>query len=83
MPIREYSAVDAEKSCPHCRDRFEVLETADADVTTRCPMCNHPVRRQFSSPAIGASQTGADDRAKNAGFTKLRRISKGEYEREY
>jgi len=33
--------------------------------------------------AVGASRSGLDDRAKAAGFTKLKRLGKGEYERQY
>jgi hypothetical protein len=32
---------------------------------------------------VGASQTGADDHAKRAGFHKLKKISHGEYEKIY
>jgi hypothetical protein len=35
------------------------------------------------APAIGRSKTKLDDRAKNAGFTKLKKIGTGEYEKMY
>ena len=36
-----------------------------------------------SAAAVGFSQSNLDDRAKAAGFTKLKRLGKGEYERQY
>ena len=83
MPIYEYQAVEKKDSCRFCRDPFEVLESLGEPSTARCPACKRPVRRIFSAPAIGASESSADDRAKHAGFTKLRKIGKGEYEKEY
>jgi hypothetical protein len=41
------------------------------------------VRRVITAPAIGRSKSKLDDRAKSAGFTKLKRIGKGEYEKMY
>ena len=83
MPIYEYRAVDKKDSCRFCREPFEVLESVGAMSTSECPACKKPVRRIISAAAIGASESSADDRAQRAGFTKLRKISKGEYEKEY
>ena len=83
MPIYEYRTVDHKDSCRFCRESFEVLESVGAQSTSECPACKNPVRRIISAPAIGASESSADDRAKSAGFTKLRKISQGEYEKEY
>lgn len=84
MPIYEYRAKDAEKaSCEHCRDGFEELQRlADAELET-CPKCGAPVERMVSAPALGRSISSLDDRAKAAGFTKLKRLGKGEYEKQY
>lgn len=83
MPIREYIARDSGKACAHCREGYEVLETIEAEAQTVCPECGTPVQRRISAPCVGRSQTGMDDRAKAAGFTKLKKVSKGEYEKEY
>jgi predicted nucleic acid-binding Zn ribbon protein len=50
---------------------------------THCPECHNSVRRIISAPAVGASKSGFDDRAKAAGFHKLERRGKGEYEKTY
>jgi len=83
MPIREYAAVNPKKSCPHCKERFEEVETVDAPALEVCPKCGHPVQRQLSAPNVGASDSGLHDRAKNAGFTTYKKSSKGEYEKKY
>jgi putative FmdB family regulatory protein len=83
MPIREYIAKDPAAGCDQCRDGFEVLETIEAKAATVCPACGTPIQRRISAPRVGRSQSGMDDRAKAAGFTKLKRVSKGEYEKEY
>ena len=50
---------------------------------TRCPQCGAAVRKCVVAPAIGRSKSKLDDRAKAAGFKKLKRIGKGEYEKMY
>ena len=50
---------------------------------TECPLCGAPVYKRISAPAIGRSASSLDDRAKNAGFTKLKRLGKGEFEKQY
>lgn len=82
-PIYEYRAVSPKQCCPHCRDGYETLETVTAPPSTVCPKCGSPVQRILSAPSIGLSRSGLDDRAKNAGFSKLRRLGSGEYEKEY
>jgi len=83
MPTYEYQAGDATKSCAHCRDGFEIFQTLNDPRLETCPQCGAPVRKVFAAPAIGRSKSGLDDRAKNAGFTKLKKIGKGEYEKQY
>lgn len=90
MPLREYQASNPEKGCKVCRNRFERLERRPFSATggsargmTKCPQCGAELVRLISAPRVGASQTGADDRAKQAGFHKLKKISKGEYEKIY
>lgn len=83
MPIYEYRAVASTSSCYHCRDGFEVLQAISDEALTACPACGKAIQRIISAPAIGASESQFDDRAKSAGFSKLRKIGKGEYEKEY
>jgi putative FmdB family regulatory protein len=83
MPIREYICADAARACAHCRVQFEQAESIRAPVLTACPFCGAPVRRVYSAPGIGPSRSGFDQRAKSAGFHKLKRISRGEYEKQY
>ncbi len=83
MPIYEYRATHRARSCDYCRDGFDQLQGMSDHPLQACPKCGAAVEKQISAPAIGASQSGLDDRAKSAGFTKLRRLGKGEYEKEY
>ena len=83
MPIYEYQAKDPAKGCPHCQKPFEVLQSIKDAALTTCPACSAPVHKLISAPQVGASQSGFDDRAKSAGFHKLKKVSKGEYEKQY
>ena len=83
MPVYDYEAVDASKSCQCCGGGFEVTQSIHDPRLTACPQCGAPVRRVITAPAIGRSKSVLDDRAKSAGFTKLKRLGKGEYEKLY
>lgn len=83
MPIREYQAQDANGGCSFCRRPFEQIEGLSQPPLATCPRCGAPVARLISAPALGASRSGFDARAKSAGFTKLKKLSKGEYEKQY
>jgi putative FmdB family regulatory protein len=83
MPIHEYRAADPENACQYCRNGFERLEKLNAPPLMKCERCGAEVARLISAPRVGASRSGADDRAKHAGFHKLKKISKGEYEKVY
>ncbi|MFH0953541.1 MAG: FmdB family zinc ribbon protein [Verrucomicrobiota bacterium] len=83
MPIREYVCQNESKSCAHCRTGFEQLEKADQSSLEKCPKCGAPVERRLSSPALGHSQSSLDERAKRAGFHKLKKLGRGEYEKQY
>lgn len=83
MPIREYEADDPRRGCEHCRTRFERLEDVKAEPLRRCPECGGDIRRAISAPTVGSSKSGFDDRAKSAGFHKLKKTGKGEYEKQY
>ena len=66
-----------------CRDGFELRRSLDAPPLTHCPLCKKPVRKVISpvnSPRKLKPVSVSD--AKKAGFTVLKRVSKGEYERQ-
>ena len=83
MPIREYRASDAKNSCDHCKGGFERIEIIDAKAIVSCPRCGAAIQRQLSSPNVGGSQSGLDQRAKSAGFTKFGKLGSGEYEKKF
>ncbi len=83
MPVYDYIATDPSVSCPHCKEGFEAVQSIHDARLTACPRCGAPVTKCVVAPAIGRSKSKLDDRAKAAGFTKLKRISKGEYEKMY
>lgn len=83
MPIREYQVNDPARGCAACRRPFEVLERLPALPLDRCPACGAPVSRLISAPVVGGSKSSLDRRASQAGFHKLKRLGKGEYEKQY
>jgi putative FmdB family regulatory protein len=83
MPLYEYAAKDPSRSCAQCGGGFEVLQQIKDAPLTQCPACGAAVARQITACAVGASQSGYDDRAKQSGFHKLKKTGKGEYEKLY
>jgi putative FmdB family regulatory protein len=83
MPIYEYQADDSGHACSFCRNGFELLRRLSDPPLDRCPECGTEVHKCISAPAVGGSKSGLDDRAKSAGFHKLKKLGKGEYEKEY
>jgi putative FmdB family regulatory protein len=83
MPIYEYKVKDGEKGCKHCSDCFELIQSLSEGKLTACPECGAPVAKQISAPSVGGSKAAFDDRAKAAGFSKLKKLGKGEYEKQY
>lgn len=83
MPIYEYQARKQSESCSHCREGFEHFHKAMEEPLKKCPDCGSPLEKLISAPSIGLSKTGLDNRAKDAGFHKLKKLGKGEYEKEY
>ncbi len=81
MPIYEYQL--EEGSCKVCGGRFALRRPLSAKALTACPLCRKPVRKlvsSFHSPTKLKPLSVSD--AKGAGFTVLKRIGKGEYERQ-
>ena len=83
MPIYEYQVREGGGGCDYCRARFEVLQAVSAPRLEHCPKCGAELIKLISVPATGGSKSGLDDRAKGAGFHKLKRLGKGEYEKLY
>jgi putative FmdB family regulatory protein len=81
MPLYEYEL--CEGNCALCGGRFMLRRPLTAKPLTHCPLCKKPVRRVFSTfntPNLTKPLSISD--AKKAGFTVLKRLGKGEYERQ-
>ena len=69
-----------EGGCKVCGGKFTLRRPVSAAPLTKCPACKKPVRKvlsRFNSPkAVSISD------AKKAGFSVLKRVGKGEYERQ-
>ena len=78
MPIYEYELCEGD--CKVCGGKFTLRRPLSATPLTKCPLCKKAVRKvlsTFNSPkALSVSD------AKKAGFTVLKRVGKGEYERQ-
>jgi len=82
MPIYEYELCD-EGGCVVCGGKFTLRRPMSAPELTRCPACKKPVRKvisTFNSPVKTKPVSVSD--AKKAGFTVLKKIGKGEYEKQ-
>lgn len=81
MPTYQYQA-SSERSCDHCRDGFEeVQKMADPPLET-CPRCGAPVRRVVSRVFVGKGNILSSANLRDKGFTRLRKVDKGVYERD-
>jgi putative FmdB family regulatory protein len=81
MPLYEYELCEGE--CKVCGGKFTLRRPLSAPELTKCPACKKPVRKiisTFNSPHKLKPLSITD--AKKAGFTVLKKISKGEYERQ-
>ena len=78
MPLYEYELCEGE--CKVCGGKFTLRRPASAAALTQCPACKKPVRKVFST--FNSPRTTSISDAKKAGFTVLKRVSKGEYERQ-
>jgi len=83
MPIYEYQAKDADKSCEYCSKVFEEIQKMSDPPLETCPKCGSPLAKLISVSSVGHSVSGLDQRAKAAGFHKLQKLGKGEYEKKY
>lgn len=81
MPIYEYELCEGD--CVACGGRFTLRRPLSAKPLTQCPACKRPVRKllsTFNAPTITKPVSISD--AKKAGFTVLKRVGCGEYERQ-
>jgi putative FmdB family regulatory protein len=81
MPLYEYELCEGE--CKVCGGRFTLHRPLSTPELTKCPACKKPVRKiisGFSTPHKLKPLSISD--AKKAGFTVLKKVSKGEYERQ-
>ncbi len=82
MPLYEYEC-SAGKGCAVCSKGFTLRRSVNAPALTQCPVCKGPVRKIISAPSVPklVKPVSISD-AKKAGFTVLKRLGKGEYERQ-
>jgi len=81
MPLYEYELCEGD--CKACGGKFTLNRPLSAKPLTHCPACKKPVRKVFSgftTPTKLKPLSITD--AKKAGFTVLKRLGKGEYERQ-
>ncbi len=83
MPVYDYQAKDPDGGCEICRAGFEMMRLLSAPPLTECPHCGAPVVKLIAAPALGRSKSKLDDRAKAAGFHKLKRVDQGAFEKLY
>jgi hypothetical protein len=66
-----------------CGGTFSLQRPIDREALEKCPLCRKAVRKVFSSfntPKLSKPLSVVD--AKKAGFSILKRVGKGEYERQ-
>ena len=78
MPLYEYELCEGE--CKVCGGTFTLNRPLSAKPLTKCPACKKPVRRVWS--IFNTPKTLSISDAKKAGFSVLKRVGKGEYERQ-
>ena len=81
MPLYEYELCDGQ--CKICGGKFTLNRPVSRPALTQCPLCRKPVRKLISrvnSPMKLKPLSITE--AKSAGFTVLKRVGKGEYERQ-
>ena len=83
MPLYVYEAREAKRSCAKCRGGFEVSQHLNDERLTACPECGAPIYRVIQSVGLTHSRTDLHYRAKRAGFSCLKKVQKGEYEKMY
>ncbi len=80
MPLYEYELCDGK--CAICGGKFTLRRPLSAPPLKECPLCKKPIRKvisQVSTPKLPRPVSYSD--AKKAGFTVLKKVNKGEYEK--
>ena len=83
MPLYVYEAKEPAKGCSKCRHGFEVVQSLKDGRLEACPDCGAPIYRVIQAPGLTHSRTDLHYRAKRAGFSCLKKVQKGEYEKLY
>ena len=83
MPVYVYEARDHAKGCAACRSGLEVRQSLSEQRLEKCPECGAEVFRVIQAPGLAHSKTDLHYRAKRAGFSCLKKVQKGEYEKMY
>jgi putative FmdB family regulatory protein len=81
MPIYEYELCEGD--CKICSGKFQLNRPVDRPALDKCPLCKKPVRKlisAFNTPKIIKPLSVSD--AKSAGFTILKKVGQGEYEKQ-
>lgn len=79
MPIYTYEPVD--RDCEICEGKLELLQAISDEPEKHCPHCGQAIRRVISPVNFALSNPTDYDKAAQKGFTTLRRVEKGKYER--
>ncbi len=81
MPLYEYELCEGQ--CKLCSGKFTLNRPINRAELTACPLCRKPVRKIISQvyTPLHSKPVSISD-AKKAGFTVLKRLGKGEYERQ-
>ena len=83
MPLYVYEAKEPKKGCARCAKGFEITQSLKDDKLTKCPDCGAEIFRVIQAPGLTHSRTDLHYRAKRAGFSCLKKVQKGEYEKMY
>jgi putative FmdB family regulatory protein len=78
VPLYEYELCEGD--CAVCGGTFTLFRPLSAAPLTKCPACKKSVRKVLSK--FNSPRTLSISDAKKAGFTVLKRVNKGEYERQ-
>ncbi len=81
MPLYEYELCEGD--CVVCGGAFTLKRPITAKPLEKCPACKRAIRKKISNfvtPSILKPLSITD--AKKAGFTVLKKVSKGEYEKQ-
>lgn len=83
MPIYIYKPKKGQRGCKYCQKGFELMQGVNDKPSQKCPQCGAAVEKVFSPFALGFSKSGLDQKAKEKGFHKLKRVDKGKFEKLY